>query len=290
MKISIVIATYNSGKTLKQTLDSIRHQTYKQLEVIVIDGQSTDNTLLIIDEYKDIVSYCISEKDAGIYDAFNKGLSVATGDYVCFIGSDDCYVDYDVMNKVAPILSTDNPHILSGYVYEVDSVSKAQWRRSNEVSIEKIKCGMMIPHAGMFTKLEIMKKYKFNQELRIIADYDFLLRYVLDGGDIEYIDMPIAYFEVGGTSSENIWSEGWSLKLYEHLKVIDEAGLKDKYLQKNIMEYFKISDKPNKFYFKGIMRELLNHIGLTNHARRIMKGHSKHNCNLQYCRWCGRTE
>ena len=102
MKISIVIATLNSGKTLAQTLDSIRYQKYNDLEVevVVIDGKSSDNTLSVIEEYSDVVSKFISEKDTGIYNAFNKGISLATGDYICFIGSDDCYCNYNVFTTL----------------------------------------------------------------------------------------------------------------------------------------------------------------------------------------------
>ncbi len=106
-KISVIIATFNSGRTLRQTLDSIRYQTYKNVETIIIDGLSSDNTLEIINEYSDVVTKCISEKDSGIYEAFNKGINLATGDYIGFIGSDDCYIDYSVFDNIIKDLSVD---------------------------------------------------------------------------------------------------------------------------------------------------------------------------------------
>ena len=88
-KVSIITPTFNSEKFLEETLKSIQSQTYKNYELIIIDGKSTDKTLKIINKYKNIINYCISEKDKGIYDAFNKGMSVASGKYILVVNSDD---------------------------------------------------------------------------------------------------------------------------------------------------------------------------------------------------------
>lgn len=175
-KISVIIATFNSGRTLRQTLDSIRYQTYKNVETIIIDGLSSDNTLEIINEYSDVVTKCISEKDSGIYEAFNKGINLATGDYIGFIGSDDCYIDYSVFDNIIKDLSVDID-MISYPIVCIDEYYKNEYIFFNTLDKEDILTGKMLPHPGLFVKTKIMKKYMFNDKNKIISDYEFLLRY-----------------------------------------------------------------------------------------------------------------
>ena len=192
IKFSIVIATYNSGKTLRQTLDSIRRQTYENIEVIVIDGMSTDDTIEIVAEYNDTVNKFISEKDTGIYNAFNKGINLATGDYICFIGSDDCYCHYGVFEDISRILdSISEVNILSSPIICVDEENHSEHKMKNKYTKEEIFSGKMLPHPGLMVKRSIMERYGFNETYKIVSDYDFILRYILDGGEISYIDEPI---------------------------------------------------------------------------------------------------
>lgn len=178
-KISVIIATFNSGRTLRQTLDSIRYQTYKNVETIIIDGLSSDNTLEIINEYSDVVTKCISEKDSGIYEAFNKGINLATGDYIGFIGSDDCYIDYSVFDNIIKDLSVDID-MISYPIVCIDEYYKNEYIFFNTLDKEDILTGKMLPHPGLFVKTKIMKKYMFNDKNKIISDYEFLLRYLMD--------------------------------------------------------------------------------------------------------------
>ena len=100
MKVSIITVCYNSEKTIKETIESVLDQNYSNLEYIVIDGQSNDTTNEIIKEYKDSISYYLSEPDGGIYDAMNKGIAAATGDLIGILNSDDVYVNNQVISKV----------------------------------------------------------------------------------------------------------------------------------------------------------------------------------------------
>ena len=101
MKISIITVSYNAAKTIEQTISSVVNQTYQDIEYIIIDGGSTDGTMDIIRKYEDRIAYWISEPDKGIYDAMNKGIDVATGDYVYFLGADDRLVDANIIDKIS---------------------------------------------------------------------------------------------------------------------------------------------------------------------------------------------
>jgi glycosyltransferase involved in cell wall biosynthesis len=101
MRISIITVCFNSGATIRDTIESVRAQTFNDIEYIVVDGGSSDETLAIIAEYEDFISKVVSEPDGGIYDAMNKGISLATGDFVGILNSDDVFFDNYVIEKIA---------------------------------------------------------------------------------------------------------------------------------------------------------------------------------------------
>lgn len=287
-KISIIIATFNSEKTLRQTLDSIRYQTYKNIEVIVIDGLSKDDTLDIIKEYSDIVTKCISEKDSGIYEAFNKGIRMATGEYVCFIGSDDCYFDYNVFENIIRDFMSESD-MISYPIVCVDECNKGEYIFFNNIDKEDILIGKMLPHPGLFVKTEIMKKYMFNEKNKIISDYEFLLRYLIDGGLVEYHDYPVAYFSNGGVSNSAFNSESWKNNISEHLTLYKNLKLEQKYLFGYLNQVFKYKDTETiKYSVMLLIKNLLKKFGLVEFIKKVLKIKKKHKCNLKYCRWCGR--
>lgn len=288
LKLSIVIATYNSGKTLKQALDSIRYQTYKNIETIVVDGLSKDNTLEIIKEYSDVVTRFISEKDTGIYNAFNKGINLATGDYICFLGSDDCYINFDVINNIMSEINGDIK-ILSAPIICIDENSK-EFDYSNQLAKEEILIGKMLPHPGMFVKTVIMKKYMFNENNKIISDYEFLLRYVLDGGSIKFVKYPVVYFSLGGISSDTFNGDKWQLNIYEHLRLYQNLNIDKKYLFTYLNNELHYSDIYRfKFIMVNLLRIILKKLKVIEIIKFILNKKKKHKCTLKYCRWCGRT-
>lgn len=287
MKISIVIATFNSGKTLTQTLDSIRYQTYKDLEVIVIDGKSTDNTLHIIEEYSDIVSKFISEKDSGIYNAFNKGISLATGEYICFIGSDDCYCNYNVFRIVADELSS-NKEMYSFPIIIVNNQLLCDNYCPNRYTKKEVLLGSMIPHQGLITRTDVMRKYRFNEDNKIISDYEFLVRYLIDGGEVYFSDVPIVYFSDGGISDCGIGSKNWVDMLSERILMLHRLGL-EKYTLAQIKTSFPFENM-NKlsYHLRCIRRIIRRSLGISDEYKRYLRFWKRHRCNLKICRWCNR--
>ena len=295
MRLTIVIATYNSAKTLRQTLDSIRYQSFNNIETIVIDNLSTDKTLDIVDEYSDVVNVCISEKDTGIYCAFNKGIKHATGDFICFIGSDDCYCDYNVLENIMLSIN-ENDAIISAPIIAVNEDNKKESFLNNKISTEEILSGLMLPHPGLFVRTDIMRQYKFNETNKIISDYEFLLRYLLDNGRVKFVDQIVAYFSDGGISSSAVGSHNWNRTLYEHIVLLEKLDLVDSQLDL-LIERFCGFKKNNtiRHHLREVRRLICKKIPIlnfmNNYIRKIkslIPSKKRHQCSLKYCRWCNR--
>lgn len=290
LKITIIIATYNAEKTLKQTLDSIKYQTYSNIELIVVDGNSTDNTVDIIKEYNDIITKWISEPDTGIYNAWNKALNFVTGDYIAFIGADDCYCNYYVIKNIASYLDVDT-NILSTPIFLVDEKNKTQFLMNNHISKDELLSGSMIPHPGMFVKADIIKKYGFNEQNRIISDYEFLLQYILDGGKIKFIDVPSVYFSNYGISSGRFGDNYWKTSINEHILLFEKYSIDKKYLFKFMDKRLLLRHSSSiSFHIKCIVKIILNKLCLLEFAKKIKLSDKKHKCSLKICRWCNRYD
>ena len=182
-KISIVVAVKDGAKTLQRCFNSIRVQTYRKIELVVIDGQSSDQTLRIIKENLDIIKYWSSSKDSGIYEAWNKGLKHCSGNWVYFLGADDFFWDENVLNQSANYLSTlpADKLIAYGKVFLIDfNGSTLHLMGKPWESVSKLFMEMMsLPHQGIFHRAELFKIYgNFNESYRMAGDYELLLRYL----------------------------------------------------------------------------------------------------------------
>lgn len=202
--ISIITVVYNGEDTIQKTIDSIRNQTYKNIEYIIIDGLSKDNTVEIIDKNSDVVSQLISEPDNGLYDAMNKALSIATGDYVWFINSGDEIASPDVLSKV--FRNYKNADIYYGDTLIVDdngeSIGRRRLQPPKELSWKDFKKGMVVSHQSIIIKKEITKKYDLNY--RFSADFDWVL-YALKKSKLNInTEIVLSKFLDGGLTKQNI--------------------------------------------------------------------------------------
>lgn len=216
--ISVITVSYNAAMTIELTIQSVLQQAYSRVEYIIIDGGSTDGTIEIIKQYEEQLAYWVSEPDNGIYDAMNKGVDRAKGDYAVFLGADDSFVDGAVLSMVADFISEHSVDILSGRVIAVEE--EAQIIAGCETALWKIKSGVMLPHQGLFVRKQLLLEHPFNTEMRIYADYEQLLTLVLSGIKIHYIRTYITYYSLNGASAIN--GEQY---LAEKIKVIiDQCG------------------------------------------------------------------
>jgi glycosyltransferase involved in cell wall biosynthesis len=184
MKFSVITATFNSEKTLAKTFNSILNQTYKNIEYIVVDGQSKDQTIDIIKSFEKefqsngISFKWISEKDNGVYEAWNKGLQLSSGAWVSFLGSDDIYFDYAI-EAYDKFINSQNEEV--DLVYSNNNVvnddGKLLRKINGEWSWKIFKRKMNIAHVGSFHNSNYFKKHgNFNADYKIAGDYELLLR------------------------------------------------------------------------------------------------------------------
>ena len=218
-KVSLVLTTFNSKELLKHTIESIKEQTYENIEIIIQDGLSTDGTLEIIKEYADENSNVnwVSEKDSGLYDAMNRGIKRATGDLiVCF---NDLFATKD---SVLDIVSTfeANPGVVGVHadlIYEENGKIIRDWKMGEGRIID----GWLPAHPTMFLKKEIYEKYGlYDTSYKCSADYEYMLRFLCDENNrLAYLPKLVVRMFYGGTSTSGIsgyWTSVW--ESYKALK------------------------------------------------------------------------
>lgn len=210
MKISIITICFNSGTTIRRTIESVLSQKNIDLEYILVDGASNDNTVEIIKEYADKYSciHFISEKDNGIYDAMNKGISLATGDIIGILNSDDKYAYNNVLSTVCDILGNKKLDSCYGNILYIktknNSVKPYRYWKSGK--LRSFQYGWMPPHPAFFVKKEIYNKYgNFRLDFGTAADYELMLRF-LEKYNITsvWINKLFVYMEAGGASGANL--------------------------------------------------------------------------------------
>ena len=212
--LSIITASFNSEKTIKNTIESVLNQTYTNIEYILIDGNSTDKTVEIIKSYEQkfkergIYYKWISEPDKGIYDAFNKGLRMTNGDWIVFIGSDDYFKTNTIFIEMIPYLNQSEEQEIS-YVYgkiehindnnELIEISGKPW----ELQKRRFTYTMNLGHSGCFHHKNLFEKHgNFNDSFKIAGDYEFLLRELKDSNNNAlFVDKSLIVMREGGVSA-----------------------------------------------------------------------------------------
>lgn len=206
MKVSIVTVTYNSAETIEDTIKSVLNQDYNNIEYIIIDGVSKDNTLEIVNKYKDKIALIVSEKDRGIYDAIAKGIDKATGEVVVALNSDDMYASNDVISTVVELFKSSHADAVYGDLNYVDrndtTKTIRKWKSGNYKKGHFLK-GWMPPHPTFFVKKHCYAKYgSFNLSLRSAADYELMLRFIHKYEiKVAYLPKLIVNMRTGGQSN-----------------------------------------------------------------------------------------
>lgn len=232
MKVSIITITYNSEATLKDTIESVVNQTYDDIEYIIVDGKSTDNSLSIIESYKDKISKVVSEKDKGLYDALNKGIALATGDLIGIIHSDDFYTNKFVIEKIVKSIEENNSDAIYADLYYVDKVDTnkifRKWKSGN-YKYGQFLNGWMPPHPTFFVKRSCYEKFgSFNLSFISAADYELMLRFIHKHKiKISYVPEFIVKMRVGGKSNVTLKNRIRANK--EDRKAWTENGLNPKF-------------------------------------------------------------
>ncbi len=203
--VSVITVCYNSAEMLQRTIKSLRLQSYSEIEYIVIDGASKDNTLQIIKENQDIINLWISEKDNGLYYAMNKGLELASGDYVIFINAGDMFYSPDTLEKVFANHQDDIDIYYGDTMILAENQKEIGSRRltpPKQLTKNSFRWGMTVCHQSIFIKRTIAPKY--NTNYRITADYDWVLTSIENAKKIVNTKLYISKFLSGGLSSKHI--------------------------------------------------------------------------------------
>lgn len=206
--ITIVTVCFNSEKTIEDTLRSIDRQTFAGYEHVIIDGLSKDRTLSIVEKYGSLRRRVFSGTDKGLYDAMNKGISLAKGEYVFFLNSDDFFSDESVLADVADRLVSVSPDVLFGNIVYVDREKPQRitrnWRSKN-FSRLKMAMGWHPPHSAFFARAEVLKLAGgFKLKYPIAADYDLMTGVLRKSKTVLYLDRLVTNMREGGLSNASI--------------------------------------------------------------------------------------
>ena len=244
MKISLITATYNSAETLRDTLQSVLNQTFKDVDYIIIDGNSKDNTIEIVKEFEPKFEgrlRWVSEKDKGIYDAMNKGVKMAQGDIVGILNSDDFFASDNVLEKINAAF-TETPGIDGvyadvRYVDWNDTSKTVRMFSGKDFKREKICWGQMPPHPSFYVKRECYDKYGlYSLDYPICADYDMFVKMIWIGNiKTLYINDIFVNMRSGGTSSNGLKVHRKIMR--ERMRCIREHNLPSNFF-KQVSRYF----------------------------------------------------
>lgn len=211
--ITVVTVVYNGETTLEQTIQSVVNQSYDNVEYIIIDGASTDATLDIIKKYDDKIDYWQSEPDKGIYDAMNKGVALATGEYIALLNSGDWYESYTVSEVVSHIRSNPSTDIFYGMMRIISEEKKFLWVYGYTHNyLEKA----MISHPTSFVRKSLYGKYHYSLEYKSAADYDLFLTFYQNNYSFCFVEKILGNYILGGMSDSLVGKKETSLVRYKH--------------------------------------------------------------------------
>lgn len=249
MKISIITATYNSGKTVGDTLKSVLVQTYHDYELLVVDGASKDNTLEVVKKMEPLFEgrmRYISEPDKGIYDAMNKGIRMATGDVIGILNSDDFYTSDDALACIAWTLENEKVDAVYGdihYVDDEDLKKCVRYYSSKPFRRWMMRLGFMPAHPSFYCRKEVYEKYgAFDAEnYRVAADFENLLRLIfVNKIKTHYISKDFVTMRTGGASNSGLESHKRIMR--DHLIALKKNGVYSNFFLLGLRYIYKVGE------------------------------------------------
>lgn len=209
MKISIITVCYNSESTIRDTIVSVLNQSYRNIEYIIVDGKSTDSTLSIINEYIDNVDFFVSEHDLGLYDAMNKGVKLATGDFIGILNSDDLFFSENSISDLVDYLDKNESldAVYADLIYVDQNLTNKKTRDYSlrNYKLWKVRFGFMIPHPTFYVKKRFFNELGFYRtDFRVASDFELMLRFLLAGIVISRCPLILVKMREGGISNTGL--------------------------------------------------------------------------------------
>ncbi len=252
IKISVITVCFNSEKSILDTLKSVNNQNWKNLEHIIIDGGSEDNTLNIINKFGDRVTKLISEKDRGIYNAMNKGISLADGDVIGFLNSDDFYCNSSILSEYGKKFTEDKKldAIYGDIAYIKQNTDSGihilrNWKTGpyNKGSFSR---GWVPPHPSFYAKKELFNSFGcFREDLKFASDFDLISRFMSKGIKVEYLRGNKIYMRVGGATNKS-----WSNIYKGNLEIIRSLKMNG-FSMSNTYFLYKIMNRLKQYIFNN---------------------------------------
>lgn len=207
-KFSIITVTYNAGKVLEDTIQSVVFQTYRNVEYIIVDGGSTDNTLDVVHKYQERISKVISEPDKGLYDAMNKGIRMATGDYLCFLNAGDELHENETLQKIVYTLKgKELPDVIYGETAIVDEEGHFLHMRRlstpEHLHWKSFKEGMLVCHQAFLTRRELALANPYDLRYRFSADFDWCIRIMKQSKNLHNTHLTLIDYLNEGMTTQN---------------------------------------------------------------------------------------
>lgn len=203
-KLSIITINYNNKSGLEKTIESVVNQTCTNFEYIVIDGKSADGSVNLIEKYLSKIDYSISEKDLGIYNAMNKGIKVANGEFVYFLNSGDVFLNNEVIETIIDKLQSSISIYYGNLYYSINGVKTLLWIPPNELTFSYF-MKYSLPHPASFMKRDLFEKYfYYNETMKIVSDWEFFIYCICkENESYKHLDCIIADFDNSGISSDS---------------------------------------------------------------------------------------
>lgn len=199
-KVTVVTVNYNNAKGLARTMTSVLEQTHSPLEYVLIDGGSSDNSAALIQEQAGRIARWVIEPDKGVYDAMNKGVGLATGDWIIFMNAGDTFLDSRTVADVFALPADDADLIYGDMLrdYEREGIRRLVPAQPASVLPLKMPCS----HQSLFARIALLRQFPFSQNYSIVADHEFMLHAQMAGARLRKVDRVIGVFTTGGKSDQ----------------------------------------------------------------------------------------
>lgn len=220
--ISIITVCFNSENEIKETIQSVSEQTYLNFEYIVVDGKSTDQTMCILDDYRNLIDQCVSESDGGIYEAMNKGVNLAKGEWLLFLNAGDSFASSEVLEMSAIKLKNSNADICYGSYY---LKKKQQNILISPGLLKDLWKGMIFSHQSAFIRRSLLLEFPFDTRFIIAGDYDFFFKSYLNHKVFQNLEFPVSCYRPDGVSDQRRFlslKERWQV-VFNHLSIVQKV-------------------------------------------------------------------